>query len=305
MSNSSKPLLISIIGPTAVGKTELSIRIAQWLGTEIISADSRQFYEEMSIGTAKPSSEELSRVPHHFINSHSIRTLYSAGEFGRDAVKKIQELHKIHPAVLAVGGSGLYLKAIWEGFDEMPEIQPGIREDLNADLENGKLSVLLEELKENDPEYFDEVDQHNGQRVVRALEVIRSTGRPFSYYRKNKMNDLPYENLKIGLNLERSVLFDRINRRMDQMLANGLMDEAKNLYEYREHNALQTVGYSEIYGFMNGEYDQEEAVRLLKRNSRRYAKRQLTWFRKFEDIYWFEPHQEKLIQNLIEKTLSE
>lgn len=305
MRNPSKPLLISIVGPTAVGKTELSIRLAQWLKTEIISADSRQFYQEMSIGTAKPSATELSMAPHHFINSHSIKMLYSAGEFGRDAINKIGELHQKHSAVLAVGGSGLYLKAIWEGFDEMPEIQPGIRAQLNHDLEQGKLAELLEELKQSDPEYFNEVDQHNGQRIVRALEVIRSTGQPFSYFRKRVVNELPYDNLKIGLNLDRDVLFDRINRRMDQMLDEGLMEEARALYEFRNHNALKTVGYSEIYGFLDGEYDEEEAVRLLKRNSRRYAKRQLTWFRKYDDIHWFEPQQEKLIQNLIEKTLSE
>ncbi len=303
MTKSSKPILISIVGPTAVGKTALAIKLAQWLNTEIVSADSRQFYKEMSIGTAKPSSEELKAVPHHFIDSHSIDTLYSAGEFGRDATNKIAELHEKNQFVIAVGGSGLYLKALWEGFDEMPSVKPEIRKTLNEELNRDGLDSLLCELKEKDPEYFDSVDRNNGQRIVRALEVIRETGKPFSSFRIKEKRELPYQNIKIGLNMDRELLFSRINERMDIMLDNGLLKEAEELHAYRNHNALQTVGYSEIYGFMSKEYDFEEAVRLLKRNSRRYAKRQLTWFRKYEDINWFEPDDEEQIKNLIKKTL--
>ncbi|MEQ9465822.1 MAG: tRNA (adenosine(37)-N6)-dimethylallyltransferase MiaA [Ekhidna sp.] len=301
--NSHKPLLISIVGPTAVGKTAVAIELAQWLGTEIVSADSRQFYRELNIGTAKPSPEELKTAKHHFINSHSIEQLYSAGEYGRDAVVKIQELHNRYSSVIAAGGSGLYLKAIWEGFDDMPEMDSSIREKLNVEFESKGLAPLLEELRSADPEYYARVDRQNGQRVIRALEVIRGTGAPFSSFRKKTMNQMPYHQLRIGLNLAREVLFDRIEQRMDAMIDDGLFEEAKQLYQFKDHNALQTVGYSEIFGYLNGEYDKEEAIRLLKRNSRRYAKRQLTWFRKFEDIHWFEPGQVEQIKNLIARHL--
>ncbi|MEO9871010.1 tRNA (adenosine(37)-N6)-dimethylallyltransferase MiaA [Ekhidna sp.] len=299
MANSSNPLLISIVGPTAVGKTGLSIKLAQWLNTEIISADSRQFYREMMIGTAKPTPQELSLVPHHFIDSHSIVEVYNAGEFGRDASKKIEEISKENPIVLAVGGSGLYLKALWEGFDDMPEINSEIRNQLNNEFEDGGLEELLKELKREDLTYYKEVDENNSQRIIRALEVIRTTSKPFSSFRKKIKKGVPYQNLKIGLHMDRELLFEKINYRMDLMIKDGLFEEAENLYEFKAHNALQTVGYSEIFRFMNGEYDKEEAVRLLKRNSRRYAKRQLTWFRRDEDIHWFNPNQEDEIKSLI------
>lgn len=282
----------------------MAIELAQWLGTEIVSADSRQFYKELNIGTAKPSSEELKMAKHHFIDSHSIKQQYSAGEYGRDAVVKIQELHVQHPSVIAVGGSGLYLKAIWEGFDDMPEVDPSIREELNLQFESGGLRPLLEELKTNDPEYLKIVDQQNGQRIIRALEVIRSTGMPFSTFRKAKENQMPYDQLRIGLNMDRETLFDRINRRMDLMIEEGLFEEARQLYSYKDHKALQTVGYTEIFEYLDRAYDKEEAIRLLKRNSRRYAKRQLTWFRKFEDIHWFEPTQINQIKKLVEQHIS-
>lgn len=299
-----KPILISIVGPTAVGKTALAIKIANKLHTEIISADSRQFFREMEIGTAKPSEEELSQATHHFINSHSITEQYNAGQYGRDAQALLVRLFQRYKTLVAVGGSTLYLKALWEGFDEMPVIKEGVREALNKILKaDGGLGQLQEELKEKDPDYYKEVDLNNGQRLVRALEVIRSTGEKFSTFRKAEQKELPYENLKIGLDMDRALLFDRIDQRMDSMIAAGLFEEAKALYPYKDHNALQTVGYSEIFGFMDGEYDREEAVRLLKRNSRRYAKRQLTWFRKYEDIHWFEPGQEEDIFELLERKL--
>lgn len=301
--NSTKPLLVSIVGPTAVGKTALAIKIATRFRTEILSADSRQFYEELVIGTAKPNSEELGAVKHHFIDSHSIEELYSAGDFGRDARQLITRLHQKNPIVVAVGGSSLYLKALWEGFDEMPEITPLIRTELNQAFQSDGLSNLLEELEESDPAYYAEVDRQNPQRVIRALEVIRSTGKPFSSFRKSKKQDLPYENLKIGLSIERELLFTRINARMDEMIANGLFEEVQGLIPFKNHNALQTVGYTEIFRYLDGEYDREEAMRLLKRNSRRYAKRQMTWFKRYEDVYWFEPNQEEEIVQLIRSQL--
>jgi tRNA dimethylallyltransferase len=300
----TKPLLISIIGPTAVGKTALAIIIAKHLATEIISADSRQFYRELAIGTAKPSIEELNEVVHHFINSHSINEKYSAGDFGRDASKQLALLFKETNSAVAVGGSSLYLKALWEGFDEMPQIDPSIRQELNEELATNGLKDLLNELKEKDPVYFEQLDTNNSQRVIRALEVIRGTGQPFSSFRKASINETPYRNLKIGLTMDRNLLFDRINDRMDLMIESGLFEEAKNLFDFREHNALQTVGYSEIFKYMEGEYDQAEAIRLLKRNSRRYAKRQMTWFNRYEDIHWFEPNQKEEILSLVSNHLS-
>ncbi len=298
-----KPILISIIGPTAVGKTALAIQLASGLGTEIISADSRQFYRELTIGTAKPSEGELSQVPHHFINSHSIDELYSAGQFGRDAAKLLKKLFEHNPAVIMVGGSSLYLKSLWEGFDEMPEVPASVREGLVQELKENGLEQLLEELKMTDRKYYEQVDRMNGQRVIRALEIIRGTGQAFSSFRKSKQKESFYQHVKVGLKMDRELLFDRINQRMDVMIEEGLFEEAASLFAYKDHNALQTVGYSEIFGFMEGKYDQEEAIRLLKRNTRRYAKRQMTWFRKYDDIHWFEPQQEKAIQKLIESKL--
>lgn len=301
----TKPLLISIIGPTAVGKTALAIYLANKLKTEIISADSRQIYREMNIGTAKPSEEELAQAPHHFIDSHSVETLYSAGQFGRDAQVLLQQLFQKHQVMIAVGGSTLYFKALWEGFDEMPEVPNSVREGLNKELQASGLEKLLEELKTHDETYYEQVDRQNAQRVVRALEIIRATGKSFSSFRKAKKQDLPYENLKIGLNMERELLFERINQRMDVMIADGLFEEAEKLYPFRENNALQTVGYSEIFGFMEGKYDKEEAIRLLKRNSRRYAKRQLTWFKRYDDIHWFEPTEREKVERLIKDEIED
>lgn len=304
MSNpTTKPLLISVVGPTAVGKTSLAIKLALHYRTEIISADSRQLFREMTIGTAKSDQNELDLVNHHFINSHSIEEDYSAGMYERDAVRLIGELSDEHKVLIAVGGSTLYLKALWEGFDDMPKIDPEVRKKLNEEFDREGLSILLQELKENDPTYYNQVDKNNGQRVIRALEVIRTTGKPFSSFRKEVKKELPYENLKIGISMDREALFDRINLRMDKMIDEGLFDEAKSLIEYKNHNALQTVGYSEIFNYLDGQYNKDEAIRLLKRNSRRYAKRQMTWFRRYEDIHWFESTQEDEILKLIDSYL--
>ena len=297
-----KPVLISIVGPTAVGKTALAVDLAERLETEIISADSRQFYRELTIGTAKPGSDELARVRHHFIDSHSISEDFSAGAYGRRALEKISSLHQKHEVLVAVGGSTLYLKALWEGFDDMPVIDPSIREKLNGELKVDGLSSLLKELEEKDPAYYHLVDRNNGQRVIRALEVIRGSGKPFSAFRKNERIELPYINLKIGLDLDREVLFDRIEQRMDIMLEQGLEEEVRTLVAHRHQNALQTVGYKEVFEYLDGAYDRKEMVRLLKRNSRRYAKRQMTWFRRYQDIHWFRPNQVEEIYELIAST---
>lgn len=287
--NDQNKRLISIVGPTAVGKTKKAIEMAQMLGTEILSADSRQFYREMTIGTAKPTAEELQQVKHHFIDSHSVEHPYSAGAFERDALSTLESLFQTHEVVVCVGGSGLYLKALWQGMDDMPEISDAARAQLIVEFEQGGLPELLNELRISDTVYFEQVDQHNHQRVIRALEVIRSTGRPFSSFRQNQpKSPRSFVNVKIGLEMDREQLFARIDARMDAMIAAGLFEEAEGLYPVRKMNALQTVGYKEIFDFMDGLNDKEEAVRLLKRNSRRYAKRQMTWFKADPEIRWFD-----------------
>lgn len=303
--NLKKNILVSVVGPTAVGKTALAIEIAKYFNTEIVSADSRQFYREMNIGTAKPDKEELAQVKHHFIDSHSIKSHYSVGMYEKEALVLLDELFQRHDVVVLVGGSGLFFKAIWEGFDEMPAVDLELRASLNRWFEEEGLEPMLKELKEKDPEYFGLVDQQNHQRVIRALEVIRSSGETFTSFRKGKaVSNRNFVNLKFGLNMDREILFDRINKRMDLMIDAGLFEEAKALFPYKDHNALQTVGYTEIFNYLEGKYDREEAVRLLKRNSRRYAKRQLTWFRKDEEIKWYQPNESERIIRLIADSLN-
>ncbi len=295
--------LIVVVGPTAVGKTDLCIRLAKWFGTEILSADSRQFYKEMSIGTAKPTPTEMMSIPHHFIDSHTIHDAYSVGYFEREALATLEQIYKEKDIAILTGGSGLYIKVVCEGIDDMPEVDMPLRQQLNQLLEDEGLNNLLEKLKKLDPIYYEEVDRANPQRVIRALEVCLSTGKPFSSFRKQKKADRPFECIKIGLNRTREELYERINHRMDLMLQNGLLEEAKALYPYRQHNALQTVGYKEIFDYLEGQYDWEECIRLLKRNSRHYAKRQLTWFRKDEAITWFHPEAYEEIIDFIQKRL--
>lgn len=281
--------LIVIVGPTAVGKTRVAIQLALALETEIISADSRQIYKELEIGTAKPSREELARVPHHFINSKSIAEEYDAGQFGRDALNLLWDLFKKKDLVVLCGGSGLYVKAVCEGFDEMPEIPAGVREKIIDDYKEKGLDWLQKKVEEIDPDYFIEVDRKNPQRLMRALELYYSSGKRTSELRKKKKVVHPFDIVKIGLELEREELYKRIDQRMDKMIETGLFDEAESLYAKRNHNALQTVGYQEIFGYLDGLYDRQEAIRLLKRNSRHYAKRQLTWFKKDKKINWSAP----------------
>lgn len=286
MESPSKTLIV-IAGPTAVGKTGLAIRLAKKFQTEIISADSRQFFKELNIGTAKPSEKELLEVKHHFINSLSITQDYDAAQFGEDALKKIQELFIVHDFVILCGGSGLYIKAVTEGFDEIPKIADEIRSSLTKEYSKNGLPWLQEKIKELDPDLFESIDQQNPQRLMRALEVKLGTGLSISSFRKKEKRQHNFNIVKVGLELSREVLYARIDDRMDKMIEEGLFEEAKQLYPCKNHNALQTVGYQEIFDFIDGHYDREEAVRLLKRNSRRYAKRQLTWFRRDAEMQWF------------------
>ena len=291
----NRRFLILVLGPTAVGKTDLCINLANFFNTEIISCDSRQFYREMNLGTAKPSKEELDLVPHHFINSLSIDQSYDVRRFEEDALKLLDKLFEKHQTVIMTGGSGLFADVVVDGLDEMPEIEPHFREEIVREYEEKGLAFLQSEVARLDPEYFDQVDRQNPQRLMRALEVCRGTGKPFSSFRVKMKRKRNFQTIKIGLDRDRAELYQRIDQRMDQMIAAGLFDEADALFGKRHLNALQTVGYSEIFGFLERKYDKEEAVQLLKRNSRRYAKRQLTWFKRDESITWFHPDQSQEI----------
>ncbi|RSK43544.1 tRNA (adenosine(37)-N6)-dimethylallyltransferase MiaA [Hymenobacter perfusus] len=282
----TSPTLLVITGPTAVGKTDLCVQLAQQLGTEIVSADSRQFFRELNIGTAKPTVAEMQGVPHHFINSHSITEEYNAGRFEQDALAVLADLFQRHQVVILTGGSGLYLQAVTEGFDALPAVEPAVREQIKAELEAHGLEPLVAELAHLDAVTHARIDRQNPQRVVRALEICRGTGQPFSSFHAAKAADRPFRIIKIALTREREELYQRIDARMDQMLAQGLEAEARALYPYRHHNALQTVGYQELFAYFEGQYEYAEAVRLLKRNSRRYAKRQLTWLRRDAEYQW-------------------
>ena len=281
--------LLVVGGPTAVGKTAFSIRLAQHYKTEIISADSRQLYQQLNIGTAKPSPEELAAAPHHFIDTLSPEQEYNAGAFERDALALLENLFLERRHVVVTGGSGMYVQALCQGIDEMPQVPSTVREQLNLALEQKGLEPLVEQLKLVDPTYYEQVDRSNPQRVLRALEICLHTGKPYSSFRQQNFKERPFHTIKIGLERPREELYDRIDQRMDAMLTEGLFEEARQLYPYRSLNALQTVGYKEIFDYLDGCYDKEEAVRLLKRNSRRYAKRQLTWFRKDSEFAWFHP----------------
>ncbi len=286
----TKTLLV-VAGPTAIGKTAFAIELAKRYHTEIVSADSRQFYREMAIGTAKPSLAELSEAKHHFINSHSIVDTFTAGDYEKEALHLLNQLFAQYNLVVLVGGSGLFIKAVCEGFDEFPDIAPAIRNKLNEEYAANGLAPLQERLKQADPSYFNTVDSNNPQRVIRALEVIESTGIPYSSFRKANAKARPFNIIKLGLNLPREQLYQRINQRVDNMMAEGLLEEVKQFLPYQHLNPLNTVGYTELFDFLAGKQTLEEAISLIKQNTRRFAKRQLTWFRKDAEIVWLNAEQ--------------
>jgi len=292
--------LVNIVGPTAIGKTSLSIKIAQHFNTEILSADSRQFYREMSIGTAVPDHEELQAAAHHFIQHISIEDSYSVGDFERDALAKLEDLFQKHRLAVMVGGSGLYTKAVTEGLDEFPLVDPSIREGLNQQLEANGIEWLQKKLMELDPNYYRQADVHNPHRLIRALEICMATGRPFSSFLNQEKMPRDFKTIHIGLSAKREIIYDRINRRVDLMMQHGLLDEARELYSKRHLNALNTVGYKELFDHFSGNIDLETAISEIKKNTRRFAKRQLTWFRKDARIQWFEYDEdpEVIIQHL-------
>lgn len=295
--------LILIVGPTAIGKTALAIEVAKYFNTEIISADSRQFYREMEIGTAKPNAKELLAAKHHFINSHSVNELFSTGDFELEALKTIEQIFEQHDVAIMVGGSGLYINAVVNGLDEMPEINLQIREKLNLQFEEEGISAIQNQLKEYDPEYFEKVDQNNPQRMIRGLEVFLSTGQKLSSMLSATKKQRPFEIIKIGLNTDRAKLYGQINNRVDKMVENGLVEEVRSLIFFRKNNALNTVGYSEIFDYFDETISLNDAISAIKQNTRRFAKRQLTWFRRDEEINWFEPNQTEQVLNLIAKNL--
>jgi tRNA dimethylallyltransferase len=295
--------LIVIAGPTASGKTAAAIKLAQHYETVILSADSRQFYREMTIGTAKPTPSELAAVKHYFIDSHSVTEPFSVGDFEKQGLTLLDKLFQDHNVVLLVGGSGLYIKALCEGFDNIPQADTVIRKQLNDEFARTGIMALQDELKTADPAYYNEVDLNNPQRIIRALEVYRSTGQPFSSFRKSTVNQRPFNILKIGLDLPREVLYDRINQRVDAMVKDGLIEEVKTLIPYRHLNALNTVGYSEVFDYLDNKIDLNRAIELIKQNTRHFAKRQLTWFRKDPTVNWVKSTDYKKLMSLYPKKI--
>lgn len=291
--------LIVIVGPTGSGKTDLSISIAEHYSAPIISTDSRQFYRGIPIGTAQPDAEQLQRVEHHFIASHELTQDFNCGAYETEALQRLEQLFQSHDVVVAVGGSGLYVKALCEGMDDMPEADAELREQLATKLQNEGLAPLCEQLRQLDPDFYAKVDLKNPARVLRALEVCLSTGKKYSELRTGKRQKRDFDIIKIGVDMPRDILYDRIDRRVDIMVEQGLEQEARNVNHLRHLNSLQTVGYREMFDYFDGKISRNEAIELIKRNSRRYAKRQLTWFRRDEEIEWFNPSEIEKITEYI------
>lgn len=304
MKHSSSDTVLVILGPTAVGKTDIAIDLAQQLHTSIISADSRQCYREMNIGTAKPSEKELHLVKHYFINSHSVRNEVNVGEFERIALQAAAEIFRERRCAILCGGTGLYLKAFCEGIDSMPEIPDHIRNAVREHYKKLGLTWLQQELERKDPDFFSSTqERENPQRMMRALEVVEATGRSVLLFRTGKKQERPFSLLKIGLSLPRDLLRERIDQRVDAMMAAGLVEEVGALLPYRHLNALQTVGYKEIFAYLDGHLSLEDATEAIKTNTHRYAKRQMTWFRKDKDIHWFDAGEKEQVLSFIRKTL--
>ncbi|MCQ2207984.1 MAG: tRNA (adenosine(37)-N6)-dimethylallyltransferase MiaA [Paludibacteraceae bacterium] len=284
----SKKLVI-VLGPTGVGKTELTLQLAERLNTEIISCDSRQMFKEMSIGTARPTEAQTKRVKHHFVGNLSIHNYYSCGRFELEVLELLKELFKTKDTVIMTGGSMLYIDAICKGIDDRPEVNQELRDSLWARYDKEGIDGIREELVKLDPDYAAQMDPHNYKRIIHALEICLSTGQPYSKLRQETKKERDFEIVKIGLNLPREELYDRINKRVDQMMEEGLLEEAKSLYPQRELNSLNTVGYKELFNYFDGTWDYDYAVSMIKQDSRRYAKKQLTWFRRDEEIHWIAP----------------
>lgn len=294
-----KKTLIVIVGPTAIGKTTASIAIAKSFACPVISADSRQFFKELNIGTAKPTVAEMRGVPHYFIDSHTITENYNVGKYETEAIALVEKLFQTNEKIILIGGSGLYIDAVCKGFDELPEADEETRNKINSILKSEGIEGLQELLKKLDIDYYNKVDLQNPQRLSRALEVCLTTGSPYSALRKGKIKKRDFNTTKIGLNTSRELLYDRINQRVDEMMTNGLLNEVRTLLPHKHLNALQTVGYKELFDYLENNTDLKTAIELIKQNTRRYAKRQLTWFNRDEEIKWFEPDQVAEIMSYI------
>lgn len=291
--------LLVLLGPTGVGKTDLSIELAKHYRTSVISCDSRQIYKEMNIGTAVPEREQLAAVPHFFIQTVSVRDYFNCWEFEQQALRKIRELFEERDVVVMAGGSMMYIDAVCKGIDEMPTIDDEVRASVKEMFERDGIEASRLLLKKLDPEWYARVDLKNGKRVMHALEVCLMTGKPYSSFLTRTVKEREFNIVKIGLNRGREELFDRINRRVDIMVESGMEEEARALYPLRHLNALNTVGYKEWFDYFDGKFDREEAIRLIKRNTRRYAKKQLTWYRNDSDIHWFHPSKKEEIRSIL------
>lgn len=295
--------LLSVVGPTAIGKTKLAIKLAQHFNTEIISADSRQFFKEMAIGTAVPDEDELAAAPHHFIQHKSILEPYSVGDFEKEALKKLDELFKEKDTVILVGGSGLYVDAVTKGLDNFPKVDASVRAGLNILFKEEGVTALQQKLEDLDPEYYNKVDKDNPHRLIRALEVCIGSGKPYSTFLNQEKPKRPFNVITIGIMADREIIYNRINTRVDLMEQNGLLEEAKTLLGHQSLNALQTVGYRELFQFFNGNWTLEFALSEIKKNTRRFAKRQLTWFKKNKETLWvnFNDDPKDIITSIEEK----
>ena len=291
--------LVILLGPTGVGKTELSLRLAEHFGSPIISSDSRQLYKDLPIGTAAPTPEQQARVKHYLVGTLSLADYYSASNFENDVLSLLKELHQTIPTVIMTGGSMMYIDAVSKGIDDIPTVTDEIRKAIYDQFEQEGLEPILAELKEVDPIHYEEVDRNNYKRVIHAVEICRMTGKPYSSFRTNSKKERSFKIIKIGLTRDREELCERINLRVDQMKADGLLEEAKKAYPYKHLNSLNTVGYKELFKYLDGEWTLDFAVEKIKRNSRVYARKQMTWFKRDEEIHWFHPDQEKEILDTI------
>jgi tRNA dimethylallyltransferase len=299
MTTDPEKILLVIAGPTAAGKTGTAIRVAASIGTEIVSADSRQFYRELNIGTAKPSAEQLETVPHHFVGHISIHEDYNISRFEKEAIALLEKLFLKYRTIVMTGGSGMYIDAVCKGIDELPDADPSIRMELRAGYDRYGIQYLRNRLLDLDPDYYTEVDISNPQRLIRGLEVCMTTGMPYSALRLKNQQQRPFRVVSAGLMPDRDLLYQRINNRVDMMMEEGLEKEARELFPFRHLNSLQTVGYRELFDFFEGRTTLEEAVEKIKTNTRRYAKRQITWFKRDPQMVWFNPEDEDSVEKII------
>lgn len=299
----NKPSLIVLIGPTGVGKTDLSLSIAKHFHTDIVSADSRQLYADLKIGTASPTPCQLAKVHHHFVGTLKLTDYYSAAQYETEVIKKLDELFKTHAIVLLTGGSMMYVDAVCKGIDDIPTVDKDTREHMMKRYDEEGLERLCAELKILDPEYYNQVDLKNPKRVIHALEICYMTGKTYTSFRTQKKKERPFNIIKIGLKRDRDELYERINRRVDVMMEEGLLDEVRGVYKFKNLNSLNTVGYKELFNYLDGEWDLPFAIEKIKQNSRIYSRKQMTWFKRDEDITWFHPDQQEEIFNHIDNEL--